>query len=57
MFNIDKEQTLLQTPLIDTDQVRQSINITEARQNLKLIEGKNGHITLLPLGSKLGIGN
>ena len=28
MFNMDEEQTLLHTPLIDTDQVRQSINTT-----------------------------
>ena len=36
MFNIDKEQKLLQTPLIDTNQVRQSINTTEAREHLNL---------------------
>ena len=30
MFNMDEEQTLLQMTLIDTDQVRQSINTTEA---------------------------
>ena len=32
MFNMDEEQT----PLIDTDQVRQSINTTEAREHLNL---------------------
>ena len=36
MFNMDKEQTLLQMLLIDTGQVRQSVNITEGRKNLKL---------------------
>ena len=36
MFNMDEEQTLLQTPLIDVDQVRQSICATEARENLNL---------------------
>ena len=36
MFNMDKDQTLLQMPLIDRDQVRQSISITEARENLGL---------------------
>ena len=51
MFNMDKDQTLLQMPLIDTDQVRQSISIMEARE---LIEGKNGPTTFLSLGSKLG---
>ena len=36
MFNMDEDQTLLQMPLIDTDQVRQNINTTEARENLNL---------------------
>ena len=36
MFNMDKYQTLLQTPLKDVDQVRQSISPTEARENLNL---------------------
>ena len=36
MFNMDGEQTLLQMPLIDTDQVRQSINTTDARENINL---------------------
>ena len=36
MFNMDEEQTLLQTSLIDTNPVRQSVNTTEARENLNL---------------------
>ena len=36
MFNMDEDQALLQMPLIDTEQVRQSINTTEARENLNL---------------------
>ena len=36
MFNMDKEQTLLQMPLIGTDQVRQSLNTTEVRGSLNL---------------------
>ena len=36
MFNMDKEQTLLQMPLIDTNQVRQSVNTIEARVHLNL---------------------
>ena len=36
MFNMDEEQMLLQMPLIDTAQVRQSINAIEARENLNL---------------------
>ena len=34
MFNMDEGQTLLQTPLIDTNEVRQSVNTTEARKHL-----------------------
>ena len=33
---MDKEQTSLQTPLIDKNQVRQSVNTTEAREHLNL---------------------
>ena len=33
---MDEDQTLLQMPLIDTSQVRQSINTTEAREKLNL---------------------
>ena len=36
MFNMDEEQTLLQMPLIDTNQVRQSVNTVEARGHLNL---------------------
>ena len=36
MFNMDEDQTILQTPLMDVDQVRQSISPTEARENLNL---------------------
>ena len=36
MFNMDEDQTLLQMPLIDVDQVRQSISPVEARDNLNL---------------------
>ena len=36
MFNMDKEQTLLQMPLIDTNQARQSANTIEAREHLNL---------------------
>ena len=36
MFNMDKEQTLVQTPLIYVDQVRQIACPTEARENLNL---------------------
>ena len=33
VFNMDKNQTILQTPLMDIDQVRQIISPTEAREN------------------------
>ena len=36
MFNMDKEQTILQISLMDIDQVRQSISPVEARENLNL---------------------
>ena len=51
---MDKDQTLLQTPLMDADQVRQRVSPTEAGENLKLIEGKNGSTTFLSPGPKLG---
>ena len=34
MLNMDEEQTLLQMPLIDTNQVRRSVNTMEAREHL-----------------------
>ena len=36
MFNMDEDQTLLQIPLKDIDQVRQSLSPVEARDNLSL---------------------
>ena len=36
MFNMDKDQTILQTPLMDVDQVRQAISPVETRDNLNL---------------------
>ena len=36
MFSMDEDQTLLQIPLIDTDEVRQGVSISEARKNLNL---------------------
>ena len=36
MFNMDEDQTLLQMPIMDVDQVRQSVRPTEARENLNL---------------------
>ena len=54
MFNMDKDQTSLQIPLIDVDQVGQSVSPIEVREKFKLIEGKNGPTAFLPLGSKLG---
>ena len=36
MFNMDEEQTLLQMPLIDTDQARQSVNTIDDSENLNL---------------------
>ena len=36
MFNMDEDQTILQTPLMDVDQARQSISPVETRENLNL---------------------
>ena len=36
MFNMDEDQTLLQTPLMHTDQDEQSISPVEARDNFNL---------------------
>ena len=36
MFNMDKDQTLLQTPLMDTDQDKQTISPVQTRDNLNL---------------------
>ena len=36
MFSMDKDQTLLQTPLMDTDQHKQTISPVQNRDNLNL---------------------
>ena len=36
MFNMDEEQTLLQTPLTDTNQARWNVNTIEAREHLNV---------------------
>ena len=36
ILNMDKDQTLLEMPPIDIDQVRQSANTRDARENLNL---------------------
>ena len=36
MFNMDKYCTLLQMPMIDTNNARQGTSITEARKHLNL---------------------
>ena len=36
MFNMDEDQTILQSPLMDTDQDEQTITPVETRDNLKL---------------------
>ena len=40
MFNIDEDQTILQTPLMDTDKGQLTITLMEARDNLNLCEVK-----------------
>ena len=36
MFNMDEDQTILQTPLTDTEEDKMIITLTEARDNLNL---------------------
>ena len=36
MLNMDKDQTILQTPLIDLDQDEQTISPVETKDNLNL---------------------
>ena len=36
MFSMDKEQTLLQTPITDTNDTRQNTNTIEATENVNL---------------------
>ena len=41
MFNMDEDKTILQTPLMDVDQVRQSISPCRSYGKFKLVKGKN----------------
>ena len=34
MFNMDEDQTILQTPLMDTDDDEQTLTLVETRENL-----------------------
>ena len=52
MFNMDKDQTILQSPFMDTDQDEQTITPVETRDNLTYIKGKDDCTTFLPLGLK-----
>ena len=36
MFNMDEDQTILQTPLTDTEEDEMTITLTETRDNLNL---------------------
>ena len=40
MFNMDKDLTILQTPLMDTDEDEQTITPVETRNNLNLYKVK-----------------
>ena len=56
MFNMDKDQTILQTPLIDAEEDKMTITLMEASDNLNLW-GKDGSATFLPFCQKLGGNN
>ena len=36
MFNMDEDETILQIPLMDTEEDKMTITLTEARDNLNL---------------------
>ena len=40
MFNMDKDQTVLQTSLMDTDEEELTVTLMEARDNLNLYKVK-----------------
>ena len=54
MFNMDEDQKILQTTLMETDEGQLTITPTEARDNLNFIRGKDGSATFLPFCQKLG---
>ena len=54
MFNMDEDQTILQTPLMDTDEDKQTITPVETLGQLKLVNGKDDSATFLPFSQKLG---
>ena len=55
MFNLDEEQTSLQTSLMDTDN-EETITPTENRW-FKLIKGRSGSTTFLPISQNSGGNN
>ena len=57
MFNMDKDQTIFQTPLMDTEEDEMTITLRETRDNFKHIRGKVGSTTFLPFCQKLGGNN
>ena len=56
MFNMDKDQAMLQTPLIDTDEDELTITPVETRK-FKLIRGKDDSSAFLHFFQKLGENN
>ena len=54
MFHMDKDQKVLQTSLMYTDKEELTVTPMEARDNFKLIRGKDGSTTSLPFNQKSG---
>ena len=51
---MDKDQTILQTPMMDTDVTEETRAPIETRDNLILVKGKDDPTTILPFSQKLG---
>ena len=56
MFNLDDEQTLLQTSLMDTDD-EEINNIDREWGQFKLVKGRDGPAAFLPISEGLGRNN
>ena len=54
MFNMDEDQTLMQTLLLDTDKDEMTITLIDTKGNLNLIRGKNDSAAFLPFSQIIG---
>ena len=54
MFNMDEDQNILQTPMMDSDYNRADHNSDRNYGQFKLVKGKDDPTTFLPFSQKLG---